>query len=294
MHSTPWDFTEWSDVSDIRCVESYSLDNGVLKLTTLPPDQAPECVGANVMDPMVFMNSSGAPALNTYRYVSFRHLIQAPWSVPEEGMVVRWVWTVNRGGTMCTYYSKEFPLDVGWQEYTADMYDSWNGEPAAKWPSSCPWVSWKNETSPIQELRFEPNENITNGSFYQEVDWIRMTMVDQVNKGQSYLIKANLNVPKEQLASITYFYTNDLGNPTQRLANSSPPRFSSPDAPFGLFLPLTISLAPITTAAGPADVVFEWDTSTVNLGEYYICAQADDGYNQSIYCSDAPIQVKSP
>jgi hypothetical protein len=294
-YSTPWDFADWSDVSDIRCVDNYVLENGILKLTTLPPDQAPQCVGANVMDPMIFMNSSGVSALNTFRYVSFNHLINAPWSIPEEGMVVRWVWTVNRGGTLCTYYSKEFPLDVGWQEYSADMYDSWNGEPAARWPSSCPWVSWKNETGTIHELRFEPNENITDVSFYQEVDWIRMTMVDQIKQGQPYSIKANLNVPKEQLHSINFYYTNNLDNPTQHQAYSPPPISQPPDDSFRLFMPVIVSLFS-TPSSGypPADVNFDWDTSMVNPGQYYICALANDGYNQSTYCSDAPIQVIAP
>ncbi len=291
-YSSPWDFADWSDVDEIRCVKSYSLDNGILSLSTLPPSQAPECVGANVMDPMVFMNSNGAPPLNAFRYVSFRHLIDGAWSLPEKGMVVRWVWTVKRGSATCTYYSKEFALDVDWQTYSADMHDSWNGAPAAVWPGSCPWTSWKNETGTITELRFEPNENITNASFYQEIDWIRMTKVDQVIRGQPYTIKAALNVPSEQLSSITYYYTNNRDNPTQSQAYSPPANPLPGHSPL-IYLPMIVSPAnePLD---GEADLVFEWDTSQVSPGEYYICAISGDGHNQSLFCSDAPVQVISP
>ncbi len=207
-------------------------------------------------------------------------------------MVVRWVWTVKRGNATCTYYSKEFALDVDWQIYSADMHDSWNGVPAAVWPSSCPWIPWKNETGAITELRFEPNENITNSSFYQEIDWIRMTKVDQVIQGQPYTIKADLNIPTEQLSSIKYYYTNNLDDPTQYQAYSPPTNPLPNHAPL-IYLPMIVSPSnePLDSEA---DLVFKWDTSQVSPGAYYICALSDDIYNQSIFCSDAPVQVISP
>jgi len=266
-------------------------------MDTLTASQSPSCVGSGVMNPIVFLRTLSSPSLQSYRYVSFRHTIDAAWSMPEKGMVVRWVWTVNRSGRNCTYYSKEFALDVGWQIYSADMYDDWNGVPAAVWPSSCPLVSWKNETGTIVELRFEPNENIAGFTLHQEVDWIRLTKVDQVRQGQAYRIEATLNIPAVDLSSITYYYTDDLGNPTQHQASSPPPR-PPQDDPFSIFLPLLGALN--SASQDPfigelaADLSFKWDTSSVDPGLYSICALAEDGYNQSIYCSDAPIQVISP
>jgi hypothetical protein len=42
------------------------------------------------------------------------------------------------------------------------------------------------------------------------------------------------------------------------------------------------------------EVIFNWDTSTVDPGEYFICASIDDNLNQAIYCSEAPMRVLAP
>jgi hypothetical protein len=43
-----------------------------------------------------------------------------------------------------------------------------------------------------------------------------------------------------------------------------------------------------------ADITYSWNTASVPDGEYYICARASDGYNQSTFCSEAPVKVYTP
>jgi hypothetical protein len=252
------------------------------------------------MDPMVYLNTSTTTNIRPFRYLSFRHTLAGEWSHTVDGMVVRWVWGVNRPGKTCYYYSKEVELDVGWQVYTVDLYDAWNSMPATVWPTTCPMVPWKDETAPVFMFRFEPNENITDFTLHQEVDWIRLTKVDTVRRGQPYTVKTKLNVSASSLASITYYYTDNLSNPTQHIADNF--SMNTPlDAAYSTFIPL-LSRAYTTGSTGQdpfvgelkPDVSYYWDTSAVNPGTYYICTLLNDGYNQSIYCSEAPVTVTSP
>jgi hypothetical protein len=39
------------------------------------------------------------------------------------------------------------------------------------------------------------------------------------------------------------------------------------------------------------ELIFNWDTSAVIPGEYFMCARVDDNYNEAVYCSEAPVEV---
>jgi hypothetical protein len=196
----------------------------------------------------------------------------------------------------CIFVSREVPLDVGWSTYSVDLFDSWNGMPIEASPSDCRRVHWKDETGYVYFFRFDPNENVTSSTFHQEVDWIRLTQVDRVERGLVFPIKVLLNVPRETLKSIDFYYSNNLNEPTQTPAESSQiTRVEVENAPYRVYVPVNLTGGYDPFIAGlPADVVYSWDTSNVAPGEYYLCARVDDGYNQSTYCSDAPVKVIDP
>ncbi len=156
-------------------------------------------------------------------------------------------------------------------------------------------MQWKNETRLAKVSRFDPNENIASIAMHQEFDWIRLTKLDSITQGGLFPIKVNLNKPANGLRSLTYYYTSDVNRPTQYPAQIVQPSSQLPSAPFHVYLPniLTYSLDAFVGGL-KADVTAYWNTAKVTPGEYYVCATADDGYNQSTYCSDAPMDVLAP
>jgi hypothetical protein len=216
--------------------------------------------------------------------------------MPAEGMIVRWIWSVSRPGDDCYYISKEIPLDVNWETYTVDLFNSWNGTPAESTPGDCKLVPWSSEARTAILFRMDPNENITNWTFHQELDWIRLTQVDQVARGESFSVKIMLNKPVSELQSLSFYYTDNPANPEQHPAQSTTTMQAFlANGPIKIYLPFLRkpSLDPFLDQL-PADATFNWNTSGVPAGQYYICAKANDGYNQSTYCSPAPVQVVSP
>ena len=292
----PWDMDP-SDAPDIRCT-SFSFTNGILILDTPPPYPGCEGPGANEADPIIFLNTPDHGDLSSFRYLSLSSSTTGyPWSVPDLGMIVRLFWRLDRqSGADCWYTSRAVALDIGWHTYVVDLYDPWNGTPEGVTPGDCPLVSWRNQAlvGPLVGFRLDPNENILNTTLHQEIDWIRLTRLSRALQGQPFEAGLWLNKPVSDLVSTTFYYTDDLSNFTQHLAQTyNPPVFGGP---FQTFLPFALSIAPNLPPPSlpPADLVFVWDTTGVTPGEYYLCAQVNDGYSQPIYCSEAPMQVTTP
>lgn len=287
----PWNMDP-SDAPDIRCAKNTNFTDGVLSLDTMSQDCAGP--GANEADPIIYLNTVYHGDLSSYRYLSFSSSTTGyPWSVPDLGMIVRLFWSLDRPGVDCWYGSRAVALDVGWQTYTVDLYDAWNGMPEERTPLDCPMVSWRDQgvVGPVVSLRIDPNENITGSVLHQEFDWIRLSKVEQVSQGKAANIHVLLNKLPAEL-NLNFYFTTDLAQPTQNVAKSYPTKITG--AQRILYLPYMSNRDPFAAPnidQTPADLVFYWNTSVVTPGEYYLCAQADDGFTQAVYCSQAPIQV---
>jgi hypothetical protein len=285
----PWDM-EPSDITLINCA-TYGFSNGILSLDT----QSRACAGpgANEADPKIYLNSIDHGNLSSYRYLSFSSRTDGAWSDPAKGMIVRLIWRLDRPGEDCYYISRAVALDVGWQTYTVDLYDPLNGMPEEFTPGNCPAVSWRDQGSvgPVVGFRLDPNENITGSVMHQEFDWLRLTKVEQVTQGKPVKIRVLLNKPPSEV-SLNFFYTTVLSLPTQNLASTY--SMTSINSPFLIYLPFVFKTDPNYdpfVEQIPADVTYLWNTTGVTPGEYYICAQAEDGYNQATYCSQAPVKI---
>jgi hypothetical protein len=297
-----WDIDP-TDTPVIDCA-SWAFINGVLLLDTLPPEYLPDgCRGLSPhyeSDPRIFLNTPDHGNLSAYRYLSFSARMDGSLSLPEQGMIVRLFWRLDRPGYLgedCWYTSRAIPLEIGWHGYYADLYDPRNGYPEEVSPSNCPMVSWLDQASvgPLVDMRWDPNENITHSTFHQEFDWIRLTQVEQVHQGQPLDVRYLVNIPLSELSFLDIYYTTDINQPTQHPAL----RYTAPqlDGPYFTYIPLQ----PLIGATYdrfrhtlPADGVYMWDTSSVSPGIYYLCAIAGDGYTYSPYCSPAPVQVLAP
>jgi hypothetical protein len=289
----PWDMNPAS-VTSITCA-SYSFNNGILSIDTLPPSMLPpQCIGAaaSEADPRMTLSTPVHGDLSAYRYLSMSTLISGVTSLLD-GMIIRFTWILHRpSGENCYYVSREIPVDVGWHTYYADLYDLWNGSPASVVPAGCPNGSWLEQASIGSVIGFslDPNENISQNIIHQEFDWICLTQVERAVKGNPFTVKIQLNEPSTVLQTLTFYYTSDRQNPTQHLAKPYLP-LPDPSGPFKIYLPGVLNLP---NSSISAERTFNWDTSDVSPGEYTICSVANDGYNQVANCSDAPVNVVTP
>ncbi len=298
MQGNPWDFSSENDFYGIQCA-SYGVQNGVLALTTPGvQNQPPQCVSSttsSVSDPYVYLSVYNPIDPAQYRYLTYRMYTSGDWQNVPEGMIVRWVWSVQgssgRSGYRCHLVSQDLPYDVGWQTYTVDLWDAWAGsvEQTAGECAGLP-LDWRS-SSPIFEARFDPNENITNNAFYQELDWVRLTKPITVKRGEPYAVLLSKFFPAQTIDTLTLYYTTDpTGAPYQHPmdAYTAPPPVVQ--GPYNVFLPTT--MRNVLSAGGPqSDFQYIWDTSAVTPGEYYVCAKAGNTLNTGTFCSDVPVTV---
>jgi len=309
LAGNPWDMQDNQDVIDADCT-SYAIINGILDLYTLPASSQPRyCIGsgADEADPKIYLNTPTADDITQYRYLSFRHNIDGPWAQPAKGMIVRWIWEMSGLASKdCKYVSQEIALDVGWKTYWVDLYDIWNGSPVEVGglnASSCPWpVQWKTQPGSLSQFRLDPDENITSSIMHQEFDWIRLTKVPSVMKGLPFPIQVSMNKSPDAIRSITFYYTADVSQLTQNLANGSfvNSKLNQTDLVMTqvetanpIFLPMALNkyTPPVELPPVENEIQFLWDTASVPPGEYFICAVTSDGYNQTTFCSQSPVQV---
>jgi hypothetical protein len=222
-------------------------------------------------------------------------------------MVIRWIWEMaGLAPAVCKYVSREIALDVDWVTYWVDLHDPWNGTPVevgGTGSGACPTnVQWKTQQGTLTQFRMDPNENVLNYTFHQEFDWIRLTKVPTVIQGLVFPIQVSMNKAPETIETITFYYTDDLSDPTQHLAQGGAPsqvqqtggaQKLGPQAANQVFLPFVGKRysPPITLPSVENEIRFDWKTNAVVPGEYYICAVTADGYNQTTFCSQAPVQV---
>jgi hypothetical protein len=289
------------DITGVDCA-SYSAPIDLLKMDTLYPALlSGGCKGPEIgeADPRIFLSMPGAlPVASEYRYLSFRIFMNGEIPIPADGMIGRWIW-IRRDG--CTLVSEDIPLEPGWHTYSVDLYDPFNGMPTAA--SGCSLTHWLG-TGQISRFRFDPNENWTGNLvpamvFKQELDWVRLTKEDRVEKGKPFPIQLAANDSIVKLNSIEYFYTSNPQNPYQNRALpyipvGTQPTQGSIESSTNLLDARAIYM-PFNMAGYRSDAIsYNWDTTSVNPGEYYICVKASNGVSESITCSEAPVQVILP
>ncbi len=289
LAGTPWDMSTGSGVN-MDCA-AYNFQDGKLNLTTpTVAAQPPQCDGGGVSDPRLNLNVPSPFNPAEYRYLSFRMYTEGAWQNVPQGMMARWIWTVPGSGNNCYLVSQDIPFDVGWQTYTIDLFDAFNGTPEVV-AGPCPQYSWKN-TPTVTGLRFDPNENILGYPLFQSIDWIKLYKGDHVARGVPFPVKMFLNKPPEE-TGLSYFYTSDpMNDPQQQAARvylSSPPLSST--GPYRVYIPMLTSKFNPTDVPPPNSVTYNWDTSQVTPGKYYICVSVTDSHNPTTVCSDVPVQV---
>ncbi len=281
-----WTMSDNSSVSFVDCA-GYHFQDGLLHLSTPGiPQLSSSCIGGVVADPRIGLNLPTPFNPGEYRYLSFKIFTQNVINA----QIVRWIWTVSGNGGNCYFVSQDMAIDVGWQTYTIDLFDAFNGSPEVV-VGPCPYTSWRNSGT-VSGLRFDPNENILGYPLVQAIDWIRLTKEDAVIKGTAYPVNFYLNKPPAG-TNLTYFYTtNPQTQPFQQLARgilASPPLMNGN---FKIYVPLLLNKYDPSNLPNPNSVNYVWDTSQVTPGTYYFCVSVNDTFNQIAFCSETPVRVK--
>lgn len=293
----PWDFYDSTDVTAVHGM-SYSIGGGIMDMVTQSRVDA---------DPKIFLNLPyDITNSSQYQYLSFRHYAEGPWQNTPQGMIARWIWSVPGTDQSCTLVSQDIPFDVDWHTYSIDLSDPFNGQ-AEEVAGGCTglprhWLDFYR----VNKVRFDPNENILGVPLHQQLDWIRLTKIDQVIRGTIFPITLGLNKPPSQIVTSKYFYTNDLNNPKQHVASQKlaigaediGSLTSSESILAGtnrVMVPIILKhFVPVDLPPAANQVVYQWDTASVSPGDYYVCAELFDGVNIALYCSEAPVKVVSP
>jgi hypothetical protein len=297
----PWDFSSSSDFTRIADMD-YSLSNGVLDLVT---------EGGGGTDAIIELNpvkelSKGSD----YHYLVFRLYTEGAYQNVPEGMIARWIWAIPGSGSaksLCYLVSHDIPLNVGWNIYTIDLSDGFNGS-AEEVAGKCDGVArhWLDSTQ-VSKFRIDPNENILSSAMHQKLDWIRLIRLKSVKKGQLFPIQISLNKTPETSFEIEFYYTDDLSKPTKYRASGSSigNALNGPVEPVAAPVQIegknarTLAYIPFVSRNfyqldfPPVDngINFSWDTSSVSPGEYHACVLIEDGYNRATFCSESPIKV---
>ncbi len=252
-----------------------------------------------------------------YRYFSVRLKVDVPpsrdinWAI-KNGWGMRIFWW-DRGLTSDGSETKYGTYLEGWNIYSVDLARSFPPLPLSDprqanniltpreestFPNQAGWTQIRQ----ARALRFDPLETtpaaVGTGADVFQIDWIRLTANDEVVRGQPFTVEAGVNVPPSTLRSVTFFYTTDRQNPFQnpaRPAVAEPaPAAAGPANASRVHLPFvgnrTAVRNPVPIVGNP--LAFQWDTSTVAPGTYYVCARIESGSRTYSYCSETPVVVR--
>jgi hypothetical protein len=296
-----WDMMDSVDAEDTYNCVTESWSDGIMSFDTV--DRAYQVSGCysgtkplNNNDPIFYLNTPGTIDPSVYRYLSYRIYSDGrpitgsdPTMYYQDivnGMILRYGVALGPNGNTCKEVSNDIPFDVGWNTYSIDLFKGTDGL-FEEWTGSCPSSKYWNQTGPIEIMRLDPNENQLGRTLHQELDWIKLTKMDQAKTNSTFTFLLKANKSAASLSALEFYYTTTLSNPIQHAAVE----YIRDVIPTPVFTFLPLAISPEYDDYDQADIRFVWDTSGVSPADYYICVIAGDGYNTASYCSNAPVKV---
>ena len=293
-----WDMDDAGDLNDVlpagweTCVSNPSFTNGIFQATLSGCSNDGTHTDARFIVGGLNPAGSPDPVIDTskYRYFSFRYF-QAGEQTVGDGWIARLGWWQKEGGGLpgeSTVMSRDVIIYEGWNTYKLDLWAADIVDEAH--PVQRAWTA-----SAPNRLRFDPSElKLTLMPAQIKLDWMKLTAVDEVKRGDSYPIAYS----GEAGASYTFYYDTDtnpgngrnlIGTTTlQTTAVSQPSNVGSITADTFVYLPMIMN----KFAGCTSDACYYWDTGSVAAGTYYVCLEGDDGFNTIYRCSEAPMIIR--
>ncbi|MBX0328976.1 hypothetical protein K2Z83_14960 [Oscillochloris sp. ZM17-4] len=308
----PWDMSGSDDIVTPgapypQTIANATYSNGIFSARAIinaPQTESDSQIWLHV-DPSRPINS------NRYRYFTVRLKVDMPagrdinWAISNGwgGRVIWWNTGIQTDGSESkygTYYE-------GWRNYSVDLAQAVPPLPLSnlaqadniltpREQNSFPAQRGWTQLGSVSYLRFDPLETmqaaVGTGADIFSIDWVTLTANDEVKRGQIFRIEAGVNVTPSSLQSITYYYTTSRSQPTQSPALSAAQTAAAPApqaATNTVYLPM-VTIPTLNPVAGNP-LAYNWDTSGVAPGTYYICSVANTGTNTATYCSDTPVVV---
>jgi hypothetical protein len=311
-----WDMNQSNDLNDhvppplYTCVTNESYSGGIY--SAVVPVPCPS--GASGTDPILYLGGMNRyppgtldPTVDTnkYRYLSYRYY-QAGTQDVGHGWISRFGWwqvnATDNGVNEPPAMSNDIIVLEGWNNYKIDL---WADDVVDEtYPPSTP--GW--QSSHPNRLRFDPTEMLVSTGLTSvniQLDWIKLTAMDEVARGKIFPIQYDLTASGP--ATLTFYYDTDtdpsngrtlIGTKTSSFSEVQATNHSDISAKLAginltgdltqtVFLPLVMS--DFFDCTGNC---YSWNTTSVPAGTYYICIQSQDAYNTLYQCSEAPVVVK--
>ncbi|MCP4362179.1 MAG: hypothetical protein GY796_29585 [Chloroflexi bacterium] len=241
------------------------------------------------------MNTPGVfdPTIDTdtFRYLSYHYSLDGQQNV-EQGWVSRFGWWqqgANGNTSQEIVMSRDVVLDEDWNTYKLDLWADDIVDEAHSVQRS-----WLN--SAPNRLRFDPAElylSLLPNDL--QLDWIKLTAMDEVQQGELFLIE--YEITDSQDVNLTFYYDVDTNPDNGRslidtvfvpaAVHSLSISPANANDTYFIFLPVIMN----NTYNCTGDC-YVWDTTAVAPETYYICIEAQDLYNTTYQCSEAPVIVR--
>ena len=292
----PWDMTNSEDISWTHEVVSSAFTDGIYTALTAGGHTGLNDWGDSQL--WMHLGPDSATYIDTsqYKYLSLRACYEGIQDVGF-GWVFRLLWAPNNFGIDHST-SDDFIIEDGWPTFTeTNCWQTYKINMAAirLEPDGGPNFGWVGN---LRVFRLDPTEIPYQAQF--KLDWMKLTAMDQVRRGNVYTIQYELKATPP--VTLSFYYDTDtnssngrtligtsqvtsLTQSTQMISPiGSPPTLTS-------LLPYKTYL-PFITKEPCSGNCYNWNTSGVPAGTYYICLQAEDPYNSTYRCSEAPIVIQ--
>lgn len=306
----PWDMSSSADIVTPgspypQTIADSSYNNGIFSArAVLNPGQIES-------DSQIWLRVDPSRPINTnrYRYFTIRLKVDMPpgkdlnWAIAYGwgGRIIWWNDGINIDGSESkygTYYA-------GWRNYSIDLARAFPPPPVSnplqadniltpREQNSFPAQRGWTQLGTVRNLRFDPLETmqqaVGTGADIFSIDWVRLTANDEIKRGQVFPVEVGVNLDPAALRSITFYYTTNPAQPTQNQAVPyAPPAPAPVTGDYKIYLPTVARFGSNGAPGNPLS--FNWDTTSVTRGTYFVCATADTGRNAATYCSETPVVV---
>ena len=259
----PWDMSNQEDIAGVQGITDSNFADGIFTGRT-------DSSG----DPQVLLHTSDPIDTSQYKYLTFRMYVEGNQNIGQ-GWVSRLIWW-NEGPTTDYVVTEDIVVYEGWQTYTLDL-SKVGLEPISRGPG---WTGLQ------RAFRLDPLEVPAPMTFH--LDYAMLTAEEQVRQGTPFPVEYQVSETEGTTMNLCYDTDRDPANGRASMETYIPP---SPNGPYVIHLPVVLNGYVNGDLPRQRGVIVSWDTTFVDPGTYYICAEVSDGVNTAVWYSDAPVAV---